>query len=91
MAQQETRMPAESFGAMRRYVRICRQRPDGFIEFEFAIGDPAMAVELMLTEADFHEFCLTNEVIALDPVQDGEGDWVSRLNATSRQEISDAV
>jgi phenol/toluene 2-monooxygenase (NADH) P0/A0 len=91
VANQETKRPAESFDAMRRYVRICRQRPDGFIEFEFAIGDPALAVELMLTEADFHDFCLANEVIALDPIQQGDGDWASRLNATSRQEISDAV
>jgi len=45
----------------------------------------------MLPEAAFHEFCLTNEVIVLDPLEPGSGDWVSRLNAISRQDISDAV
>ncbi len=78
---------APEFDASRRYVRVCAQRPDGFIEFEFAIGDPALAVELMLPEAAFHEFCLANDVIVLEPLQTGSGDWVSRLNAISRQEI----
>lgn len=80
-----------AFDAVRRYVRVCRQRPDGFIEFEFAIGDPELAVELMLPEQAFHEFCLDNEVIVLDPPILGQGDWVSRLNATSRQGFEGAV
>ncbi|MGE5471578.1 MAG: phenol hydroxylase subunit [Bacteroidota bacterium] len=87
MGQQETTRSATAIDATRRYVRVCRQRPDGFVEFEFAIGDPALAVELMLPEAAFHEFCLTNEVIVLDALEPGSGDWVSRLNALSRQEI----
>jgi hypothetical protein len=52
---------------------FCRRRPDGFIEFEFAIGDPELAVELMLPESAFHEFCLANEVIVLDPATLGSG------------------
>jgi phenol hydroxylase P0 protein len=91
MGQQEAHRTATGLDATRRYVRVCNQRPDGFIEFEFSIGDPALAVELMLPEAAFHEFCLTNEVIVLEPLQPGSGDWVSRLNAISRQDISDAV
>jgi phenol hydroxylase P0 protein len=91
MVQQETNRSATNLGAIRRYVRVCRQRSDGFIEFEFAIGDPELAVELMLPEAAFHEFCLTNEVIVLDPMEPGSGDWASRLNAISRRDISGAV
>jgi phenol hydroxylase P0 protein len=79
------------FDASRRYVRVCEQRPDGFIEFEFAIGDPALAVELMLPEAAFHEFCLANDVIMLDRYAAGSGGWVERLNAASRRDIEDAV
>lgn len=90
MKQQQERAAA-TFDAGRRYVRVCRRRPDGFIEFEFAIGDPALAVELMLPEAAFHDFCLANEVIVLDPAEAGEGDWVSRLNEASRQGFEDAV
>lgn len=88
MGQQERQ--SSTFDAGRRYVRICKRRPDGFIEFEFAIGDPELAVELMLPESAFHEFCLANEVIVLDPAR-SEGDWVSRLNDASRQGFEDAV
>jgi len=91
MGQAEILQPAGSFDATRRYVRVCAQRPDGFIEFEFAMGDPALCVELMLPEASFHEFCLANEVIVLEPHQSASGDWVARLNEASRQDIADAV
>lgn len=81
----------DAFDAVRRYVRVCRHRPDGFIEFEFAIGEPELAVELMLPEQAFHEFCVANEVIVLDPPVVGQGDWASRLNETSRKGFEGAV
>jgi phenol hydroxylase P0 protein len=90
MGQEDMVQPGITFDPTRRYVRICEQRPDGFIEFEFAIGDPALCVELMLPEAAFHEFCLANAVIVLDPATPGQGDWAARLNAASQQQISDA-
>ena len=91
MKQHETHPPATTFDATRRYVRVCEQRLDGFIEFEFAIGDPALCVELMLKEDDFHEFCLTNGVIVLDAAESGQGDWAARLNKASRQESEGTV
>lgn len=91
MGRQETSSAAAGFDATRRYVRVCRPRPDGFIEFEFAIGDPALCVELMLPEPAFHEFCLANDVIVLDPDLAADGDWAARLNAASRRDIEDAV
>lgn len=79
--QTEATPAAESgFDANRRYVRICERRADGFVEFEFAIGDPALCVELMLKEADFHAFCLSNDVIVLGGSESGQGDWAARLN-----------
>jgi len=90
MGQQEMAKPEMTFDTTRRYVRVCEQRPDGFIEFEFAIGDPALCVELLLPEPAFHEFCLANEVIVLEPAQSGQGDWVARMNAASQKQISDA-
>jgi len=91
MTKQESHQHEAAFDATRRYVRVCNKRPNGFIEFEFAIGDPALCVELMLPEAAFHEFCLTNEVIVLDPLKPGSGDWVARMNEASRRDIADAV
>lgn len=83
--------PAGSFDALRRYVRICRERADGFVEFEFAIGAPELFVELMLPAGAFHEFCLANAVIVLEPLAGEGGDWVQRLNEASHREYGDAV
>lgn len=80
-----------AFDPERKYVRVCTQREDGFVEFEFAIGDPLLCVELMLPAAAFHEFCLANQVIVLEPNADAHGDWVARLNDASRREIEGAV
>lgn len=44
------------------FVRVRERRADGFIEFDFAIGDPELSVELILPEAAFQEFCATNQV-----------------------------
>jgi phenol hydroxylase P0 protein len=91
MGQQGVDQKTSSFDASRRYVRVCAHRPDGFVEFEFAIGDPVLCVELMLPEAAFHEFCLANEVITLESLEANQTDWVSRMNEASLRDIGDAV
>lgn len=80
-----------TFDATRRYVRVCHERADGFVEFEFAIGEPALFVELMLPAAAFHEFCLANSVILLDPLTGDSGDWVKRMTDASHREFGDTV
>ncbi|KAB7627739.1 phenol hydroxylase subunit [Verminephrobacter eiseniae] len=47
----------------RRYVRLLERRGDGLVSFEFSIGWPELAVELMLPSAAFDEFCARNHVI----------------------------
>ena len=89
MEQQGIQRAETTFDVTRRYVRVCKKRPDGFIEFEFSIGTPELCVELLLPEAAFHEFCLANDVIVLEPGKPGQGDWVARMNAASRQESGD--
>ena len=49
-----------------RFVRVLEQRPDGLVAFEFAIGWPELAVELMLPAAAFDAFCAANKVRRLD-------------------------
>ena len=46
----------------RRYVRILRRQPNGLVAFEFSVGWPDMACELVLPEALFNEFCIKNQV-----------------------------
>lgn len=49
-----------------RFVRVIEQRPDGQVAFEFAIGWPELACELMLPAPAFAEFCATHQVQRLD-------------------------
>ena len=50
----------------RRFVRVSEERKDGLVVFEFSIGWPELAVELMLPRQAFDEFCATNRVIRLE-------------------------
>jgi len=49
-----------------RYVRVLERRADGQVSFEFSIGWPELAVELMLPAAAFEAFCASNKVRRLD-------------------------
>jgi phenol hydroxylase P0 protein len=51
-----------SFDVTRKFVRIMETRPNGFVEFEFAIGEPDVCVELVMPQAAFDEFCRDNQV-----------------------------
>lgn len=51
-----------SFDVERRYVRFRELRADGFVEFAFAIGDPALSVELVLLLKDYEDFCRAQNV-----------------------------
>lgn len=49
-----------------RFVRVIQEHADGLVAFEFAIGWPELAVELLLPAAGFAEFCATHRVQRLD-------------------------
>lgn len=55
----------------RKYVRVLGERGlaggGKLIEFEFAIGDPSLAIELILGEAEFQQFCTEQQVQLLPP------------------------
>ena len=53
---------AASFNSLKRYVRIRGVINDKFVEFDFAIGDPSLYVELVLPKAAFEAFCQHNKV-----------------------------
>lgn len=67
----------------RKYVRVLgeRQLAGGgkLIEFEFAVGDPSLAIELILGETDFERFCAEQQVQLLAPaLADAEDDPAAR-------------
>lgn len=55
----------EEFDTTRRYVRRTRIRADGFVEFDFAIGEPEIFAEMILSEQAYAEFCAANDVEVL--------------------------
>lgn len=52
-----------------KYVRLTEVRADGFVAFDFAIGEPEIYVEMMLPLAAFDAFCADHRVIRLDQAE----------------------
>lgn len=66
----------------RRWVRVTGERRGGFIEFDFAIGEPELFVEMILQKDAFDEFCAANRVQRLAPADEASeapDDWQWRL------------
>lgn len=83
MANSQQMIPGSSdaFDTTRRFVRVTGERGD-FIEFDFAVGEPEVFVELILSREAFSEFCKENDVEILAPKSGSEGavsDWDWRL------------
>ncbi|MDH4458031.1 MAG: phenol hydroxylase subunit [Nevskia sp.] len=55
--------------AQQRYVRLREQRDDGFVIFDFAIGDPQLSCELIMPLLAYREFCASNHVVHLNDAQ----------------------
>ena len=49
-----------------RYVRVTNENHKGFVEFQFAIGDPELYIEMLLPPQAFAAFCEEHEVEYLD-------------------------
>ncbi len=50
-------VPTPEFDPRRRFVRIVDERADGMVEFEFAVGEPELFVEMILPRTAFVDFC----------------------------------
>ena len=73
--------------ASRRFVRVCGERGKGFVEFEFAIGEPEVFAEMILERSDFLAFCQANRVEMLPPHEDSGlaiGDWDWRMSDATK-------
>lgn len=60
-------MQASPFDPARKFVRVTEIRSDGFVAFDFAVGEPELYVEMILTQPAFDEFCRMNKVTRLEP------------------------
>lgn len=59
-------MDTQTFDTTRKFVRVLETRDNGLVEFEFAIGEPELFVELLLPTPAFAEFCAANAVTVID-------------------------
>jgi len=57
--------PKPAFDVSKHYVRFRELRDDGYVLFDFAIGDPELAVELTLPLLAYREFCRERCVVYL--------------------------
>lgn len=48
-----------------KYIRIKSHESARFVDFDFAIGDPTLFVELIMPKDAFDEFCLTNNTVLM--------------------------
>ncbi|ASM77159.1 phenol hydroxylase [Vitreoscilla filiformis] len=55
-----TSLPA--FDPRQKFIRVVEQRADGLVEFEFAVGEPELFVEMLLPRAAFEDFCAAQGV-----------------------------
>ena len=55
-----------AFDPALRFVRIVQRHANGLVEFEFAVGEPGLYVEMQLPQSAFDEFCATQGVQPTD-------------------------
>jgi phenol hydroxylase P0 protein len=58
-------MAKACFDLARKFVRVLEVHGNGLVEFEFSVGEPDMAVELIMPRIAFDEFCAANHVTVL--------------------------
>jgi phenol hydroxylase P0 protein len=63
-----------NFDITRKFVRVTQIRPNGLVEFEFSVGEPGVAAELVMPKAAFDEFCVANQVELLTEAPSGPAD-----------------
>lgn len=74
-------MTSYTFDPKRKFVRVNELRSDGFVEFDFAIGEPELFVELIMPPSAFDDFCKINKVTFIDENRrlqvgdEGISDW----------------
>lgn len=68
-----------------KWIRIISEKRHGLIEFEFAVGEPGLYVEMIMARAEFDDFCQMHQLVPtlgplpertnVDAADDGSFDW----------------
>jgi len=79
------------FDPAAKFVRVIETRADSLVEFEFAVGEPQLFVELLMPQAQFEEFCAQQGVtptigpLPAAPEGSAEHEWDWSLHAARAQ------
>lgn len=79
-----------AFNPEKKYVRVIETHANGLVEFEFAVGEPELFVELLMAQAAFDEFCDMHAVVPTQgrlpaPHDGAEQEWDWSLRAAREQ------
>lgn len=86
----ESSAQKSSFDPTQTFVRVVQIRSDGFVELEFAVGEPELFVEMILPQDSFNDFCVMNRATVLwTPASASESpkDWEWRLRDATRRRL----
>lgn len=75
--QQHTRSLKDekpTFEQLTKYVRVRSAENSRFVEFDFAISEPNLFVELILPKKAFEQFCQANNVVYMTQAQQDAND-----------------
>ena len=67
-AEIDEKIADENFDTRPTFVRVTGRR-SGFVEFDFAIGEPDIHIEMVLNEDGFKEFCERHNATMLEPCE----------------------
>jgi len=57
------------FERLVKFIRVRSEEGARFVEFDFAIGDPSLFVELVMPQGAFEHFCQKNDVVHMTDEQ----------------------
>ena len=69
MGDVTTLQPRGGLEQAERFVRVTSTTRPGMVEFQFSIGDPGLYLEMILPQAAFDAFCVSNKVTFLSDEQ----------------------
>jgi len=80
------------FNPEKKFIRIIQTHATGLVEFEFAVGEPGLYVELLMAQSAFDEFCAMHGVTPtqghLAEAQDSDTqEWDWSLHAARAQQV----
>lgn len=59
----------DGLGRLTKFIRVRSGPKSRFVEFDFAIGDPSLFVELVMPQKAFEHFCAVNDVVHMSEEQ----------------------